>query len=94
MTEERIRAILAIKHIMKPLPVGQQRDDLTTAIRLLREETNNQEEYINKGLAVSDLYKFHKDIDSETEFDHGWNSAILSVIRILKGEDNAEENFF
>ena len=94
MTEERIRAILAIKHIIKPLPVGQQRDDLTTAIRLLREETNNQEEYINKGLAVSDLYKFHKDIDSESEFDHGWNSAILSVIRILKGEDDAEENFF
>ncbi len=90
MTDERKKAILAVKHIMKPLPYGKQRTDLETAVRLLRDDPNAEMEYIEKGTAVSDLYKFHTDIDSESEFDHGWNSAILAVIKILKGECNAE----
>lgn len=92
MTDERKRAILAVKHIMKPLPKGQQRTDLETAVRLLREEQQAELEYIDKGVHVSQLYKFHTDIDAETDFDHGWNSAILEVIHILKGDTNAEQD--
>ena len=92
MTDERKRAIIAVKHIMKPLPNGKQREDLTTAIRLLRMDQAAENEYIDKGISISELYKFHTDIDAESDFDHGWNSAILAVIRILKGESNAETN--
>lgn len=92
MTDERKRAILAVKHIMKPLPYGKQRTDLETAVCLLRGDTQTEVEYIEKGIAVSELFKFHTDYDNESEFDHGWNSAILEVIKILKGEDNAETN--
>ncbi len=90
MTDERKRAILAVKHIMKPLPYGKQRTDLETAVRLLREDIHAEMEYIDKGIAVSELFKFHTDYDNESEFDHGWNSAILAVIKILKGEKDAE----
>ena len=84
MTDERIRAILAVKHIMKPLPEGKQRTELETAIRLLRADADLDNDLLEAGAPISNLYKFHADIDDETEFDHGWNSAILEVIRVLK----------
>lgn len=84
MTDERKRAILAVKHIMKPLPEGKQRTELETAIRLLRADADLDNDLLEAGVTISNLYKFHADIDDETEFDHGWNSAILEVIRVLK----------
>lgn len=93
MTDERKKAILAVKHIMKPLPEGKQRAALEDAVRMLREDAEKELGYIEIGSEVSNLFKFYADkIDAQSEFDRGWNSAILEVIRILRGEEDAETN--
>ena len=76
---------------MKPLPEGKQRAALEDAVRMLREDAEKELGYIEIGSEVSNLFKFYADkIDTQSEFDRGWNSAILEVIKVLKGEDNAE----
>lgn len=77
---------------MKPLPEGKQRTCLETAIRLLREDADLDNDLLETGANISNLYKFHVDFDAESEFDKGWNSAIIEVIRLLKGEEDAEKN--
>lgn len=90
MTDERKKAILAVKHIMKPLPEGNQRTNLENAVRMLREDADIDNDLLETGAQISNLYQFHMDVDKETEFEQGWNSAILEVLKILKGEENAE----
>lgn len=90
MTDERKQAILAVKRIMKPLPEGNQRTNLENAVRMLREDADINNDLLETGAQISNLYKFHQNVDKETDFEQGWNSAILEVIKILKGEDNAE----
>lgn len=90
MTDERKQAILAVKHIMKPLPEGKQRTNLENAVRMLREDADIDNDLLEIGAHISNLYQFHMDVDKETDFEQGWNSAILEVLKLLRGEDYAE----
>ena len=92
MTDERKQAILAVKHIMKPLPEGKQRTNLENAVRMLREDADIDNDLLETGAQISNLYQFHMDVDRETEFEQGWNSAILEVLKILRGEEYAEKD--
>lgn len=95
MTDERKKAILAVKHIMKPLPDGEQRKQLENAIRLLRDDAAKELGYLEIGADVSNLFKFYADkVNTLSDFNRGWNSAVLEVIRILRGEENAKKDEF